>query len=63
MVLRFQVLVCRYLGFILYAEGLLICALRLLEVKGCLTEAVDDGNTIRPGGVIQQYRPWCLSPI
>ena len=49
MVLRFQVLVCRYLGFILYAEGLLICALRLLEVEGCLTVAVDDGNTIRPG--------------
>ena len=43
-VLRFQMLVCGYLGFIVYAEALLICASRLRGVEGCLTEAVDDGN-------------------
>ena len=43
-VLRFQTLVCRYLGFIVCAEALLICASRLRGVEGCLTEAVGDDN-------------------
>ena len=43
-VLRFQMLVSRYLGFIEYAEKLLICVLRLLDVEGCRMVAVDDGN-------------------
>ena len=50
MVLRFQMLVCRYLGFI-YAEALLLVyASRLGGVEGCFTEAVDDDdNDTDPG--------------
>ena len=45
--LRFQILVCRYLGFIVYAEALLS---RLRGVEGCLTdEAVGDDNDTDPG--------------
>ena len=48
MALRFQILVCRYLGFIAYAEALLMCASRLRAVEGCLTEAVGDDNDTDP---------------
>ena len=48
-VLRFQILVCRCLGFIVYAEALLICASRLRGVEDCLTEAVGDENNTDPG--------------
>ena len=49
MVLWFQILVCRYLGFIVYAEALLICASRLRGGKCCLTEAAGDDNDTDPG--------------
>ena len=42
-------MVCRYLGFIVYAEILLICDSRLRGVEGCLTEAVGDDNDTDPG--------------
>ena len=48
-VLRFQILVCRYLGPIVYAEALLICASRLRGVEGCHTEAVGDDYDTDPG--------------
>ena len=49
MVLRFQILVCRYLCFIVFAEALLICTSKLRGVEGCLTGAVGDGNDTDPG--------------
>ena len=48
MVLRFQILVCRYLGFIVL-KALLIGASRLRGVEGCLTEAVGDDNDTDSG--------------
>ena len=48
-VLWFHMLVCSYLGFIVYAEVLLICASRLRGVEGCLTKAVGDDNDTDPG--------------
>ena len=48
----------RILGFPILWGSILDIRLSVLEVEGCLTEAVANDNPIRPGGVILRCRPY-----